>query len=511
MATLVGAIVLVLDCTLVLSADYREIQVPAQAYRSWCSSKVEPLSSQPDDALPCTAKGGLVSCDFSGAEPVDVDRDVVCYNRVLRVKPAPRASIYSPQPVTVEWLAVESGAVTVVATRRANREGTLNLIVSRSNDRLVRFVREGRSPVTVSAEELFTGSYSVPAPTAGGELLLQVGDRPVRPKFMRVAGNSGVGETVAANKGVVGLPGLPQGEYLVTPIYDGGVAGRQRQATVRPGQSTYVSESVDNVGGIRIEADGPLCNDVRGVLVDQMRGPKNGIWVKQALARLRTAGECLQTIAGLSPGRYQVAVQGADGILFEYTVNVRTQQISVLRLRSSVSAYGMVLLDATAVSGLNVEFTLRREGVLYRASTVTDATGAYSLTLPEPGTYSVTFRQGYTELMNQTQRASVGPGQNSLNWFLEGGTLELYFKGWEGATPLEVTVSKMPLSSGVSAVAIPVRSGQRQPLIFTGFGFGTYEVRCGLVGEPPTSNTNVVTFSEEVRRASVVLDLRVHP
>lgn len=455
----------------------------------------------------CSRPSGLVGCDFSNAEPVDLPLDTVC--RTATIPTIAAASVVisarSKTPVTVEWLKLASdGAWSTLATRQMTIVRGLTLRVSTGPQRFVRFSRSGYSPVTVGAEDLAAASgWTLPDPKPGGELLTQVEPGIVLPEVYRLAGPR-TGE-IRVDDRVLIRSGLPAGRYTMTPVYSGGIAGAGRAVTIADGQSTLVFSPAEAVGALRISAEGPVCAHANELaLVHRTRN------AAMLVARFGTEGGCSRSVGGLRPGQYEVSLMSSGSHVTTGRVNVGAQTLSTVHLEAApVRLYGRVTVNDEISNEITMDFLRGSSALAPRTTIKVRPNGWYDAPLPAPGTFDVVFSLHGKRLLGQDETIEVPDGETRRDWNLMAGTLEVRFQGWDYSPRLMVTLNRLDMKEGGLASSMVTVTPDDLPFEWQGLALGRYavEARQRIPFARDKLAGAVVTLDSAHRDRSVVLNL----
>ena len=169
-------------------------------------------------------------------------------------------SLSRPTDLTIEWLRLRSrGELSVDAMWQFPLALRVPLPISLDPDRFVRFSRPGASPVTFRASDFFRENWKLPDPVPGGELLKGVEAASVMPVLYRVTGSAWSANVVPDARAVISVPGVPEGSYLLSPIYEGGVSGRSLSFEISMSGSTVLAMEKEDVGAVRFTLDDRAC------------------------------------------------------------------------------------------------------------------------------------------------------------------------------------------------------------------------------------------------------------
>ena len=182
-----------------------------------------------------------------------------------------------------------------------------------------------------------------------------------------------------------------------------------------------------------------------------------------------------------------------------------------------VRVFGRVLLDQKPLQNLKVTFRPANAGPLTPKITAeTDLSGQYEVRLPRPGVFQVAYERDGFGLLGNERQVKVIQGDNAVEWSLVGATLKIDVKGWDRATPVDVTVSHLDMTTpGDVSTGVRLSPADSLPLVINGIGFGQYSVQA--TAHSPTLSASgeqagaVVTLSADHREAEITLHLDEHP
>jgi len=442
----------------------------------------------------------------------------------------PRAiEIWSEHPIAVEiaWLTIdEAGVETVTAKRRTAVGPPVPLAFVHAPDRYVRFSYEGASPRTYSTSELLTAKrLHVPDVLPGGELLLHVPPMTVRPVQLLVTGPR-VHAVTFDSAMHASLPGVPPGEYRITPVYEGGIKSAARDVTVRVAATTLAHFPPENVGAARITAAPDVCDTATELTMDAFVMPKADPQFKVSPGRARILAtrepRCDMTVGGLPPGQLEVFYRSesarAGSALFEASAQTITP---VAIAGPPVTVEGRVTLNGTPLANTAVSFALRpapgQRGQQVRADARTDAQGYYRLALETPGAYTAMLMRARIA-PGHARQVTLGEGRNFHDIALTGGTIRVEVNGRTAGIPVQVRIqsagaSGTPATSMMTSVFTGV--GPLPP--HEGLAFGTYFVSVGRAvtgrggrgaGGAPPPETKTVVLSTSSPDVTVTFDIK---
>ncbi|MPZ17292.1 MAG: hypothetical protein GEV06_05190 [Luteitalea sp.] len=516
---MVRAILLVLAVTSMMldpsGPGEKRVTLPAWVSGARCDvmqdEKVLLRQEGHEQRFECSDESKWVSCNFDNAEPIDLPLATLCRARALPLYEADTLVVESEEDaeLKIEWLNLSwDGPAPIVATRQITSQEQTSILLSRHPQRLIRVYREGASPLTAASTDLPRDRpWSLPAPVAGAEIAVGIEQAEVRPELLRITGPS-TRAAVIGNAFLLSLPAVWPGDYVVTPVYAGGVAGRPRAVSVAEGQSELLTMQAERVGAVQAVIDQTLCGRVSGGVM-KITTPRF-----REIARTALAGTCSQAVAGLSPGAYELSFEHSGGIVARQPLTIAAQQVTSLRI-GGARAYGVVLVNGQPAPGVTVEFTAQpQDDRMQNITAVSDAAGGYEAILPEPGTYRVRFERKRVELMGQDQLATISAGDNALDWSIEGGTLEVHLRGHDLHWPVDVVLRNVrPTGPGTIRLGVEVTESQDLPLVVEGLGFGSFEVQArerqsASAQRQKSSSYQTITLDEQEHTATVTLELR---
>lgn len=472
----------------------------------------------------CPARGGrgdMVSCDFEGAEPVDVPPEVVCSTGVLSLQKAvnARVGVSGPVELTLEWLTVtRDGQLALHATRQVAAGGMVPVLVAPHEDRLIRFSRQGASPVTVRATDLAAREeWPLPDSVPGSELVVHIQAGVVLPELFRLSG-PWLDEVRRDDRDLLALQDLPTGDYELVPIYAGGLEAEAQPVRLQDLHSTLVHVALEDVGAVEVAADVEICSEITDLQVTRLTTVPVGEGMTRRrvpAARVPKGGLCSQTIGGLTPGSYEIVAEAHNKTVSTQAFEVTSQAISSVRLDATgVYVSGIVLVNGRPSEHMAVEFTPDDSHPPEPMATArTDQTGIYNATLQRPGVYDVTFRRDGMPLLRQERKVTLTTGLNAIDWIIDGATLNVRFTGWDRTSPVDVVLAQVaPVRPGAFRTGTQVKVDATLPVTIEGLGFGTYSVQARQ--RPPRSGgprkvslREAVTLDEAQPEATVELGL----
>jgi hypothetical protein len=421
----------------------------------------------------------------------------------------------------VEWLMLDPTArrgIVVLARRQVSLVNSATIAVAPRSDRFLRFSRPGVAPVTVSASELLREKpWTIPDPVPGGELFARIAPAPILPSRFLLTGP--LAETLEADGELLIRRGLRPGHYEVTPIYEGNVPGRRRAVPIQDGRSTPFYVMPEEVGAATISFGPTVCDGTTVVDVTRHGESKALGGTTSTTERVASISRadifnCLQRVAGLTPGSYEITSRSTHGVLASGRVSVRSQETSMVELAAatSVRVSGTVELNGRPIEGLSVAFE-DMTSALKRVTTVTGADGAYEAVLPGPGSFLVVFRNANGQVMvGSEQELQVVEKLVTANWSLRSASVQIRLTGWNGERLVAIVARPTVMTKpGYVGAQVVLRPGDSQPVAMEGLGVGDYIIEArerGATGEPDRVAGARVTLAENSGTPVVTLNLR---
>jgi len=329
---------------------------------SFSGRDVISLRSEGDSLMEvqCTASRERVQCDGKGVEPLDLSVSDRCGTRSvhLLIGTERRIELDDKAPVDVEWLDLSAaGSLSIIARRTLQGPALVSLIVAEKPRRLLRFIRSGASPVSVSLNEANTAArWVLPAARPGGELLL-VNDRAtVMPSAFDIVGPSAPRLTVPADNGIIPISGLPDGSYEIRGLYDSGLTLKSSSTLVNASESTIVKIPKASVGGATVRGSLNACRLASEFVIqstearDQGRDSAQVVWSS-------APGTCSWNVSGLAPGVHEASLRGPNGIVAFRRFDVSSQIVANVELAdATVVVNGEVSYNGSGLSDAQVSF-----------------------------------------------------------------------------------------------------------------------------------------------------------
>jgi len=366
---------------------------------------------------------------------------------------------------------------------------------------VVRFVREGYSPVTVVAERDAKEMWSLPAAVGGGEVVTMVAPAPVASEEVEFEGPASYRLKVGGQP-FVSLSGMVPGRYRAVRRYLGGISGGSQPVEITSGGSTVVVLEPEDVGGLHVTADSRLCSAATSIRVMKSKTVDAG--------QLRIASEeivfdasgfetCALRVYGLPPGSYGIRVDGRDGTLARTSADVQRQVVSAIELKSMTSSIGgQVKLNGRLVMDARVEARAGGGGEPYHAIV---AGGQFNLDVPTTGVYELKIFRGALPLVGPRFTVDVQEGFNQVDLDLKGGTVRVRLTG-EGVGSDRLRLYFMRDGAPTPTMMVPVVGSSA---LVEAVGYGTYSV----YAESPSHVAARRTFTLDAGRPEVTIDLEL--
>lgn len=391
--------------------------------------------------------------------------------------------IWSVDPIAIdiEWLTIDDEGDARVTARRATVIGPpVPLEFTPGADRYVRFSYQGASPRTYSAAELIAAKkLHVPDVLPGGELLILVPQAPVRPVRLRLEGpQAPVIDLTPA--GHLSLPGLPEGDYKIVLLYDGGVPGAVETAKVRAAHTAIAPLPVEDVGGVHVVAAHEACSFATEVNIHQLVVAKVAPEIKAPPNRVRWAvskePQCDMRFGGLKPGEFEVSYRTGRSPSGTAYFSVAAQAWTRTDVApSGVRLEGRVTINGAGAAGTRIALSPRRTSAPVPPTvveTTTDPAGNYSISLDAPGTYRLSAMRPMT-MFSYMREMEIVEGRNFHDVAITGGRILLDIKGWEPKTRIAVNIEGTRAGGGRTISAL---EWQKNQPVFDGLPFGEYVV-----------------------------------
>jgi hypothetical protein len=529
---------LVLLLLLAPAAQERRLSVPAWAGEALCTIGAIQQSLKPGAvvSIPCAGKKDGVSCNFDRAEPLDLPESDACNLPSLPVKSSIPVRIRTDtQQLAVEWLEVDAaGSLVLLATRELSINGEYTIQVAREANRLVRFVRKGASPVTVSAEELVTSSlWTLPAISQGGELVVHAPPSVVMPSEYVVTGAAQ--RKVTRKHPIESLAGLVPGAYTLTSVYSSGRSGSARSFKVTQAASTVLSIPPAQLGAARVTVSSNGCQlgDVL-VLSSVEPGGANQSALVKPVSQVRLT-DCVVLLDGIPPGPYKISLTSNGNTMVTTDLQVTAQQVSEVPLGlEPVLVTGRVTLNAKPFAGVTLNFVqlpgesgnrnvrdsnpaslVNPAGEGVKATTGSD--GSYTVSLASAGSYAVGAKWGSAHIVGQDRELKVpsdAVGPVVLDVALAGGFLEFHVANWDRRTAVHVELRRSgqptkPIGgTSIMGTSYYLAPGDTLPFRIPGIPFGDYLVSAQQLGTPTkVAPRQEVTLDKEHANGRVDLSL----
>lgn len=409
---------------------------------------------------------------------------------------------------TVEWLELTSTSLGTVATRRELSD-SFQIAVADAPGRLVRFSRDGASPVSVNARLLLDAKdWSLPEAVPGGEVIWSAEPAPVTPIRYQFSGASSWTSEVFGGS-VDSRWGLSPGSYLAVPEYHGGLKGEAVRFSIDNEKSTVLRLPAEQVGAVRVTAAADSCEDAPSLAITKITNPSPVSRIGEHLLSLSTTEACTWLVSGLPQGNYQVSLRTSLGSAGTRDVAVSPQVVTSVTMASPVvTVSGKVSLNGQPVTDVTIRWA--RQGTSDRHLARTDSNGDYSIKLDQPGAYTAVVET--PTLGTSGRRISLNEGENTVDWSFSGGVLDITIRGWDESSDAVVELRSVGQSSSVVLKPGQEPRIRRAGLAFTDYSISVRQEQAGRVvgatrrvsleaGRPEL----VVTLDLQVRSANLIV------
>ncbi len=460
----------------------------------------------------CPATDQVVSCEADNVEPLDHKLTDVCHEQFLPLTPGVALQVRESEPadLDVEWVQVLATGTTVTHAKRHFDAGSLiTPVASTEERRLLRFSRADASPVTVAAADLVGPTpWKLPSSQSGGELLIAQAKVRVEPAVYRIVGPRSFDVTRRGN--AMSTQGLPEGRYMMTSVYDGGIAGQSATFVIEALRTTTVTVPVENVGAADVVIGQGLCGAAATIAITHVTKSDATTRITDAPVSMPVLAvdSCdRHTIGGLAPGNYEAAVSGHDVARVVVPFTVRAQEVTDVPVAPlSVSVSGRVSFNDHPLEGPTIEFTLNggRDVAPVSGSAIIDAAGYYAVQLKVPGTYTVSLRGKFNLAMpGQVTTAFLQNGANTFDWPVIGGRITVNVQGWDHSSGVNISTKGTRVGQGAR-----YDGDDPYPFVLGPYAFDTYTISArapasGLIAK----ESKTVVLSKDHPEATVDLEL----
>lgn len=473
--------------------------------------------------IPCGAPAGTLACDAANGEPVDLPIATLCRAPELTLERGRSVELQLAHqgPLTAEWLQVGPGATLRTLATRSLTGPNPSIVLASYPGRLIRLRVAGSAPVTVRPAPLVRSAvWGVPPLREGGELIAIAERAHVRPERYRVRGAHSL-DPEATDDGVLLATGLRPGRYDLTPVYEGGVAGRPVPFQIDIAESTVVPLASERLGQADITLDAAVCAETLEVRIDRLRdGAASPDGIRSSRSRVVSfphLGRCTHRVAGLPAGRYEARVGGGPSRLTvptEFSIEEDTTT-PVLVEASIVRLSGRVLLNGQPFSTpVSLVFHAPSEPGrlgLVLATAPVEPDGTYSVSFAEPGRYRARVAASNVVLLGHERTLELLEPHTVVDWDLEGGTLIVEIENWDRASNVEVQLRRTsPAEREVGNTWISVGQSDEVPIRVEGLGYDAYVVdgrQAHPDGDTRVAYPETVTLSAGRTSATVRLRL----
>lgn len=458
-----------------------------------------------------------LQCDGVGYEPIDVSRDRCVASRELTPKLAVPVKILVPgalDAVTLEWRQPSSHGTTLIATRKLSvSEGAIDVPVSYS-PRVLRVFRSGAAPVSLAFKEPPDSRVAtLPYPEHGGELFI-LNDAVEMPPVELL----GVGDRSFAldlKRQSYARAAVVPGDYQFHLLYSSGVRTDGVAGRIEDGRTLELAPAdFGPVGAAMITAE-PQLLEQEGV-IRVLRQTEIGTAVTQTeVWSSESRGQSSWFVDGLSAGSYEAQLELLDGTLIRNLFSVAGGARSQVRMAGGTTrVFGHVTIGGRpAKAGTRIHFAMARQLKPFEA--IIDTNGNYSVTLGEPGRYTVRLMTA-KYLSTWTDGVVLKAGLNKFDWVIPGGSLEITMRR-DDASRIDEIVQLHIESPGFHAAAPIVPEEANTPLLVVGLPLSEEftvraDTRSSLVAEPVKIGLTTTRPHREIelvlRDATSVLEVR---
>jgi hypothetical protein len=142
---------------------------------------------------------------------------------------------------------------------------------------------------------------------------------------------------------------------------------------------------------------------------------------------------------------------------------------------AAVRVFGTLTLNGEPAPDVTMAISsqsgARQDGI----AVASDASGYYEAQLPGPGRFNLSFRSRKFAFMGNDRQFEAVPGDNPLDWALEGARLTIDVKNADPNERLSLSIARRGTSNGLVRSSQPVAPDEL-PLVLTGLAFGEYAV-----------------------------------
>lgn len=397
----------------------------------------------------------------------------------------------SPGELTVEWRRPERDRSELLA-RREPTPGELDLPVARQ-ERLLRILREGASPVTlvVPADAPPRTELRLSSAGSGGELFARSPGRSIQPEKYLVVGAMGETTIFPTGTGYLSAPGLRRGGHRLIPIYRGGIVASGIPFEIQRGETTeLLPMPLPVVGGLHVTvADQELCppRPDRPLLLELIRVELTQQGRSEQYHRVggwSVDSGCVVQVDGLVPGQYRATLspagaQNGEPLSFARVEVLPDGVAQVLLQQSAVRVEGRVRLRGGDTPKWAV-LTFNHDGTTMMVEAGAD--GDYSIDLPVPGDWIINVSgTRYTPAHHLEHRFE--PGFHQLDIEIPGGALVFRVERADGAAIDEVVQLQFTEGSRWGGFLVPddlpeatilgLQPGEYEVVATTPSGWGT--------------------------------------
>jgi hypothetical protein len=362
----------------------------------------------------------------------------------------------------------------------------------------------------------------LPLPTAGGEIVVRQPIAPVLPAKYTLVRQRTTIEVVPDGIGGFSAQGVPPGGYSLRGEYPGGLRSDDVEVAIAGGQSAFVVPVPEAVGGLSLSVSDERCLRTQELRITAVESERGSLARNSPMVTLSHNGICSRAIGGIRPGTYRVQLvdltSGLSMLDEADVVSQRFTQVAFTRPLPWIN--GSVTLRKTAFPnvGASIVFRPAEANAPLRSMMVpVQAAGAFSLWLPEAGTYRMNLSVGGMILLGSQKVVAVHGGANQVDWNIDGSLVTVKVVDWDRSAPLSLELLR---SSGRTTIGEPVSTEWRLepvsatlPVNIPGLAAGSYSIRAWMSprGKDPLVS-DVLRFdieNDDVRR-ELALALRPH-
>lgn len=255
---------------------------------------------------------------------------------------------------------------------------------------------------------------------------------------------------------------------MVTPVFEGGVRGKQFSTTIRDATTSFWSPGPSELSSLSLSIGSPWCGSAspKPLTIDLLGA-------SDRVVGSATAGTCKVTFGGLPSERYDVVVQAPPSA--RRRLNVPRHSSTAMRLEQ-IAVSGHVRSGTSPMPGVTVQFSDSQGGAGVDVIAVTtDENGAYSATLLGPGRYDANLLDRGVPVLGSDRDVDVRSAQSGVDWAMTGADIEASIAGWDNRFPLGVTLRfREQIAFGISGADRVIQRDEPPTATFRGVGPGRY-------------------------------------